>query len=94
MRLHVRGTQHCPPTSMLGSFLLHLCPVPTLITYRPRVCCRIFWMCSAVLGDLFSPRSLAGLSDLVESSASVGSLCSHPYSFLILLRHFLFYEIG
>lgn len=85
MRLHVSGAQHCPPTSMLESFLLLLCPMLPLITYRPRVCCRIFWMCYEVLGDLSSPRSLTGFSDLVESSASVGSLCFHPYLFLILL---------
>lgn len=85
MRLHVQGAQRCPPTSVLGSFLLLLCPVLTLITYRPRVRCRIFWMCYAVWGDLFSPRSLTGRSDLVESSASAGSLCFRPYLFLISL---------
>lgn len=84
MRLHVQGAQRCPPASVLGSFLL-LFPVLTPITYRPRVRCRIFRMCYAVWGDLFSPRSLTGRSDLVESSASVGSLCFRPYLFLISL---------
>lgn len=90
MRLHVWGAQHCPPTSMLGSFPHLLCPVLTLITYRPRVCCRIFWMCYIVFGDLSSPRSLTGVNDLVESSAGVGNLCFHPYLFLILRLYFLF----